>query len=152
MRSIGIALWLCGVAGAASLHYQESGFAAGAPGWTAWSARAETAPRTFVDPLRYRTRTGSLAISGNSNLAEHGGWERRVDGVTPGAWYRFVAYYRAEAVPAESWQVVARLDWRGASGGRGGVPGYGERGARRGGGEKGLGGAQGAEKAAGVAG
>src|SRR5438477_3435350 len=132
MGKLSIALWLCGAAAAASLHHQESGFSAGAPGWTIWSARAETAPRTFVDPLRYRTKTGSLAISGNSNLAEHGGWERRVDGVEPGAWYRFVAYYRAEAVPAESWQVVARLDWRGAGGSRAGMPDYVYRATREG--------------------
>src|ERR1017187_8658792 len=78
-------------------------------GWRA--ARPETAPRVFVDPLHYRSRPGSLAISGNSNGAEHGGWERRVSGVEAGTWYRFVAYYRAEAVPGESWQVVARLAW-----------------------------------------
>ncbi len=119
-------------ASAASLPYRESGFVAGAPGWTMWSARPETAPRTFVDPLRYRTRAGSLAISGNSNLAEHGGWERRVEGVEPGAWYRFVAYYRAEAVPAESWQVVARLDWRGTNGARAGMPDYVYRASREG--------------------
>jgi predicted amidohydrolase len=97
-----------------------------------WSARAETAPRTYVDPLRYRTRPGSLAISGNSNLAEHGGWERRVDGVEAGGWYRFAAYYRAEAVAAESWQVVARLDWRGAEGDRAGMPDYVYRASRDG--------------------
>ncbi len=127
MRTIAV-LCLCGAASAASLHYEESAFAAAADGrpagWTVWSARPETAPRAFVDPLRYRTKPGALAISGNSNLAEHGGWERRVEGVEPGAWYRFAAYYRAEAVPAPSWQVVARLDWRGADGKRAGMPDY----------------------------
>ena len=77
-------------------------------------------------------KPGSLAISGNSNLAEHGGWERRVDGVEAGAWYRFAAYYRAEAVAAESWQVVARLDWRGADGARAGMPDYVYRASRDG--------------------
>src|SRR5512132_2898636 len=119
---------LCAAAYAAPLRYQESAFTAGADGrpagWTVWSARAETAPRAYVDPLRYRTKPGALAISGNSNLAEHGGWERRVEGVEPGAWYRFAAYYRAEAVAAPSWQVVARLDWRGADGKRAGMPDY----------------------------
>ena len=132
MRRVWIALCICAVGGSAPLHHHESGFGAGAPGWTVWSARAETAPRTFVDPLRYRTKTGSLAISGNSNLAEHGGWERRVDGVEAGAWYRFVAYYCAEAVPAESWQVVARLDWRNAAGARAGMPDYVYRASREG--------------------
>jgi predicted amidohydrolase len=92
--------------------------------WSVWSARAETAPRTYVDALRHRNGAASRAISGNSNLAEHGGWERRVEGIEPGQWYRFTAYWRAEAVAAPSWQVVARLDWRGAGGKRAGEPDY----------------------------
>jgi predicted amidohydrolase len=136
MTRLSIVWCLCGVATAASLHFQESAFVAAVdgrpPGWTVWSARPETAPRVFVDPLHYRTRAGSLAISGNSNLAEHGGWERRVAGVEAGSWYRFVAYYRAEAVPAESWQVVARLDWRTSSNGRAGEPDYVYRASREG--------------------
>jgi predicted amidohydrolase len=136
MKRLAIALWFCAAGSAASLHFQASGFAAGPDGkpegWTTWSARAETAPRVFVDPGHYRTRTGALAISGNSNLAGHGGWERRVPGVTAGAWYRFVAYYRAEAVPCESWQVVARLDWRTAADGRAGEPDYVYRATREG--------------------
>ena len=137
MRILSIALWLCGAAAAATLHFQEAGFVAGPDGkpsgWTTWSARAETAMRTFVDPVHYRTRPGSLAISGNSNPAGHGGWERRLAGVEPGAWYRLVAYYRAEGVPAESWQVVARLDWRGAGNRRAGQPDYAYRASREGG-------------------
>jgi predicted amidohydrolase len=136
MKKFSIALCLCGVATAASLHFQESAFVAAAdgapPGWSVWSARPETAPRVFVDPLHYRTHGGSLAISGNSNVAEHGGWERRVAGVEAGTWYRFVAYYRAEAVPSESWQVVARLDWRTSSNGRAGQPDYVYRATREG--------------------
>jgi hypothetical protein len=58
------------VAAAAPLHFHESAFVAdkdGKPaGWTTWSARAETAPHTFVD-------RGWLAISGKNNIAEHGG-------------------------------------------------------------------------------
>lgn len=130
------ALSLCAVAPAAPLHFHASAFAAGPDGrpagWTVWSARPETAPRTFVDPLHYRTHPGSLAISGNSNLAGHGGWECAVSGVEPGAWYRFSAYYRAQAVPAESWQVVARLDWRDAAGRRAGMPDYVYRATREG--------------------
>jgi hypothetical protein len=127
---------LCVTASAASLHLQQSGFVAGADGkpegWTTWSARAETAPRTFLDPQHYRTRQGSLAISGNSNAAEHGGWERRVPGVAAGEWYRLTAYYHAEAVPCESWQVVARLDWRTATSSGATEPDYVYRAARGG--------------------
>src|SRR5262244_877892 len=101
MKRLSIVLCFCGAASAASLHLEQLGFVAGPDGkpegWTTWSARAETAPRAFVDPQRYRTRLGSLAISGNSNPAEHGGWERRVPGVVGGEWYRLTAYYRSEA-------------------------------------------------------
>src|SRR6266567_3257621 len=115
MKNLFLAL-VTSAALAAPVHLHESAFHPGPDGkpagWTTWSARAETAPRCFVDTLRYRGSSGSLAISGNSNLAEHGGWERAVSGVEAGAWYRFIAYYRAEAVSYESLQVVARLDWR----------------------------------------
>lgn len=113
---------------AAPVHISQSAFVPGPNGlpvgWTAWSARSETAPRVFVDSVHYRSKPGSLGISGNSNPAEHGGWEHVVSGVEAGAWYRFVAYYRAEAVPCETWQVVARLDWRGPGNQRAGQPDY----------------------------
>src|SRR5712691_4228329 len=67
---------------------------------------------------------GLLAISGASNPAEHGGWEHAIAGIKAGAWYRFVAHYRTEAVPSESWQVVARLDWRNSGNRRAGQPDY----------------------------
>jgi len=93
-------------------------------GWTTWSARAETAPRCFVDPLRYRSKAGSLAINGMSNAAEHGGWHRVVQGIEPGAWYRFTAYYRTEGVAHESVQVLARVDWNNAAMKRSAAPDY----------------------------
>src|SRR5258708_6294553 len=69
---------ISGSALAARVRMSQSGFGAGAngapAGWTTWSARPETAPRTFVDPSHYRTRSGSLAISGAGNGSEHGGW------------------------------------------------------------------------------
>ena len=87
MKAVVVTLLLCGAAAAASLHIRESAFVAakdGRPaGWTEWSARPETSPRVFVDPLRGRNGPGSLAISGNSNLAEHGGWEREVGAAHP---------------------------------------------------------------------
>src|SRR5262249_6893774 len=95
---------------AAPLRIQESAFSAGPdgnpPGWTTWSSRAETAPRCFVDMLHYRSHPGSLAVNGNSNPAGHGGWHRTITGIQAGAWYRFTAWYRAEAVPYESLQVL----------------------------------------------
>src|SRR5262249_23636654 len=113
---------------AAPIRVHESGFNAGPDGkpadWTTWSARAETAPRCFVDTLRFRSRPGSLAINGASNIAEHGGWERTVSGIEAGAWYRATGYYRTEAGEYENWQVVARLDWRDARTKRVGQPDY----------------------------
>ncbi|MCX6636797.1 MAG: carbon-nitrogen hydrolase family protein [Acidobacteria bacterium] len=127
MKQLLIVVFVSGLA-AAPLRLRESAFVAGPDGkpagWTTWSARAETAPRCFVDRQRFRNQAGSLAISGNSNMAEHGGWERLVPGVEAGAWYRFTAHYRTEAVAHESFQVVARLDWRDARNRRVGEPDY----------------------------
>jgi len=113
---------------AAPLHVQQAGFkpaADGLPfGWRTWAARPEIAPRTFVDLVHYRNAPGSLAISGNTNAAEYGGWEYAAAGVQPGKWYRFVAYYRAEGVQDERRQVVSRLDWSKADGTRSGQPDY----------------------------
>jgi predicted amidohydrolase len=116
MKHLPWLLLISGLALAEPVHVNQSAFVAGSngvpAGWTTWSARPETAPRTFVDPSHYRTRPGSLAISGAGNAAEHGGWHYPVFGVTPGQSYRFLAYYRSSGVPAENWQIVARLDWR----------------------------------------
>jgi predicted amidohydrolase len=130
-------LWLaCTGLAAAPLHVKLSDFASGGnglpAGWRVWSARPETAPRVFIDASQYRTRPGSLAISGNGNAIEHGGLEYPVAGIEPGAWYRFAAYYRSSGVTAENWQIVARLDWRKPEGGRAAEPDYVYRSAREG--------------------
>lgn len=132
MKPALLTLLLATAAAAGSLTFRQSAFAPNPEGWTAWSARPETAPRTYVDTVRYRGEAGSLAISGNSNSAEHGGWERTLPGVEPGAWYRLTAYYRATGVHAETWQVVARLDWRQTDGRRAGQPDYAYRATREG--------------------
>jgi len=93
--------------------------------WTPWSARAEIAPKTWVE--------GSvLAIAGDGNASAYGGWVRNVRDIRGGDWYRFTATYRAKGVPAENWQVVARLDWLDASGRRIGQPEYAAWGNRQG--------------------
>ena len=60
MKRVCFLVCWCAAASAASLHLEQSGFAAAADGrpagWTFWSARAETAPRVFVDSQHYRTR------------------------------------------------------------------------------------------------
>src|SRR5215470_8462672 len=79
--------------------------------WSTWAPREEIAPRTFVDTVHYRSKPGSLAISGNSNPGEYGGWEYKARGITPGKWYRFTAWYRQQGASNERNQIVARLDW-----------------------------------------
>jgi len=113
---------------AASEHVQKLWFQSGPntypAGWSIYGARPEITPRAFVDSIHYRTSPGSLAISGNSNAAEYGGWTYLAPGLTPGNWYRFTAYYRAEGVQDEALQVVARLNWQTADGKRAGRPDY----------------------------
>lgn len=118
----------------ASVPFQQSAFHAergGIPsGWRAWAARPEIAPKTYVEEVYSRGGEGSLAISGDSNSAEYGGWERIIAGIEPGKWYRFEAYYRATGLDYEPWQVVARLNWRTEDGKRAGRPDYPYRTAR----------------------
>jgi len=113
---------------AAPLRVTQSAFKPGdgglPAGWSVWAARPEIAPKTFIDTTHYRSQAGSLAISGNSNAAEYGGWEYLAPGIAPGEWYRFAAYYRSEGLQDEGLQVVARLDWRTADGKIAGRPDY----------------------------
>jgi predicted amidohydrolase len=135
MRSL-LFLFAAGALFSAALPVREGGFSAGPDGvpegWKVWSPRAEIAPRTFLDATHFRTRPASLAISGNGNAAVCGGWERAVDGVEPGAWYRFAAWYRSSGVPHESLQVFPRVDWTTAEGKRAGPPDYVYRAEREG--------------------
>ncbi len=96
-------------------------------GWRLWAPRAEIAPRLFIDDVHSVGGAGSLAVSGASNAAVCGGWERVVQGIEGGKWYRFSAVYRAEGLDYPPRQVVARLDWLGADGKRAGQPEYGYR-------------------------
>lgn len=117
MRSVLLFACLCVVAPAQVL-LRDSTFT---DGWTTWSHRAETMPRTWVDA---KVGGGSLAISGGSNAAAYGGWRKLVSGVRAGEAIQFRASYRAEAVSAENWQVVARLDWQNGAGKRVSEPDY----------------------------
>jgi predicted amidohydrolase len=116
MQGTWLLVCLTAVAGAADLPFHQSAFHPGAAdGWKTWSPRPEIAPRTFID--------GSLAISGNSNAAAYGGWERSFP-AEPGKWVRLDASYRAERLTYERGQVIARLDWRTSDGKRAGQPEY----------------------------
>jgi predicted amidohydrolase len=96
----------------------------GSPGWVASAQRDEVMPRCFVDTSKRLTAHGSLAISGNGNPLEYGGWTCRVPGITGGRYYKLTAHYRVESVPEERRQVVARLDWLDSSGNRVAQPDY----------------------------
>ncbi|MEZ5363938.1 MAG: hypothetical protein R2748_16760 [Bryobacterales bacterium] len=85
-------------------------------GWAPWAAREEIAPNTWVDANHSRSGNDSLAISGASNLGAYGGWDRVIEGVEPGKWYRATAYYQAQGIEQERQQVLARLAWRKAGG------------------------------------
>lgn len=116
----------------ASMPFAQSGFAAPDAAWMAIAARAEIAPRAFVADTPSRGERGSLALAGDGRPAATGGWERRLEGVVPRRWYRLTAHYRASAVAHESWQVLARLDWRDRAGARAGQPDYAWRAAAEG--------------------
>jgi predicted amidohydrolase len=99
---------------------------AGRPGsgWSPWAARKEIQPRCTVDAVHFRSAPDALAISGDDNPAEFGGWVYAAEGIKSGRYYRFQAYYRTQSVSDERRQVVARLDWRDAAGTRVAQPDY----------------------------
>ena len=114
---------LASLAFAADVVFEQSDFR-DTTGWSAWSHRPDSRPRTFTGTLYSRGGPASLAISGDSKPAAYGGWERAIPGLAGGHWYRATAYYRTDAIAAENWQVVSRLDWRRANGQRAGEVDY----------------------------
>src|SRR5687768_9999632 len=127
MKPLMFACFALALNAAEQIPFRQTGFDASAPGWRAWSARPEIAPKTSIDRVHGRGEPGSLAVSGNSNAAAYGGWEYLAGGIKPGKWYRFVAYYRGEGLQDESLQVVSRLDWATSNGKRVGQPDYAYR-------------------------
>jgi predicted amidohydrolase len=113
---------------AAEPLFEQSAFAPGEggvpAGWQKWSPRAEISPKLYVDEANSRGQAGSLAVSAASVVSALGGWERTVEGVKAGHWYRFVVHYRAERLEYEPRQVVPRLAWSGENGKRAGRPEY----------------------------
>jgi len=94
------------------------------PGWTAWAQRQEIQPRCYVDTAHARSAPDALAISGDGNRLEYGGWAHVIGDIKPGRYYKLTAYYRAESVTYVQRQVVARLDWLDTSGKRTSQPDY----------------------------
>jgi predicted amidohydrolase len=95
-----------------------------AAGWSVSAERPEIQPRCFVDTSNFRSGPDALAISGNGNPAEYGGWTYSAAGIKAGQFYKLTAFYRTKAVPDEQRRVVARLDWLDSSGKRAGEPDY----------------------------
>jgi len=96
----------------------------GTAGWSPIAARGEIMPRCYMDSTRHLSTHDALAISGDGNPLEYGGWSRTVAGIVPGSYYRLTAHYQAESVPVARRQVVARVDWRDSAGNRVGQPDY----------------------------
>lgn len=126
------AVVLCALSFAVALAAQDLPFAQSAfppgdaipAGWRTWSQRPETMPRVSVQAGESLGEPGALVVAGGGNTAAYGGWERELQGITAGKWYQFETNYRAQNVKAENWQVVARIDWRGAENRRKGQPEY----------------------------
>jgi predicted amidohydrolase len=108
----------------AGASLEQSAFEGAASPWKTWSARPELAPRMYVDKRFSRGGPGALAISGNKVPGASGRWERTVDGVRPGAWYRLTAWYRGENLPNEANSVLVRLGWTTSQGTNAGQPDY----------------------------
>ena len=117
----------CAVLFANGPVFEQSGFTSSSPeGWKSWAARPEIAPKTYVDAKRSRGSAGALAISGNNNPSAYGGWQRAVEGIKGGHWYRLTAHYRVEGATYEPLQVLTRLEWINGKK-RTGQPEYGHR-------------------------
>ncbi|HEY7306884.1 MAG TPA: carbon-nitrogen hydrolase family protein [Bryobacteraceae bacterium] len=114
------------------LRFEQSEFTVEASGWTAWSDRSETMPRTWVENLVSLGQPGSLAVSGNGNLGSFGGWQRVLQGIEAGTWYRLTVHYRSTGFTSENWQIQPRLDWRKTNGERAGEVDYAYRSTREG--------------------
>jgi len=96
-----------------------------AAGWRVVAQRAEIAPRGWVDPTAGRSGQGALALAGDGKAGVSGGWQKTVNGIETGAWYRLTVESRSAGVDFERQRVVARLDWRNARDERAGQPDYG---------------------------
>ena len=85
--------------------------------WQAWAPREEIQPKTW-------TEGEVLGIAGAGNAAAWGGWQKGVDKVEPGQWYRFSTLFRTEKAGYEHRQVGVRIEWLDANGHRTGQPDY----------------------------
>jgi predicted amidohydrolase len=94
-------------------------------GWHVVAQRAEISPRGWIDRTTGRGGQGALALAGDGKAAVSGGWERKVDGIEAGAWYRLTVESRSAGLDFERQRVGARLDWQKSGNERAGQPDYG---------------------------
>jgi predicted amidohydrolase len=121
---VAAAIMLMAGAAMSGVRLTQTEFTQAERDWRPTAAREEIQPACAVDAAVSRTgRGGSLRIACSAPV-QYGGWTRTITGLTPKAWYRFEASYRAAQVQHESRAVVARLDWRNAQGERVGQPDY----------------------------
>jgi predicted amidohydrolase len=96
-----------------------------ASGWRVVAQRPEIAPRGWIDRTTGRGGQGSLALAGDGKAAVSGGWEKKIDGIEAGAWYRLTVESRGAGIDFERQRVAARLDWLKGASDRAGQPDYG---------------------------
>ena len=123
-RAVLLVLTLCATLAGGAQAAPTGRLEASAADWTQISPRDEIRPKCFVDPSRHLSSPGGLAISGDGNPLEYGGWARKVDGIVAGRYYHLTARFHADNVAYERRQVVARLDWLDSSGNRVAQPDY----------------------------
>ncbi len=95
-----------------------------AEGWERYSQRPEISPEFTVSPVPETGQPLGLALYGASNANVRGCWRRRVEGITPGAFYRFRARYHQQGVDHPRLKVFARLDWQDRAGNEAGKKVY----------------------------
>ena len=92
--------------------------------WQTWSPRAEIAPKFEWDDQVGRNTSGALHIRAEGNNVSFGAWKVDVPDITPGAIYRFEAWYRTQGVSNAHRSVIPRLLWKNEDGGQARPPDF----------------------------
>ena len=116
---------LLALSGPAVLLDQSTFSAPDSAGWRVVAQRPEIAPRGWIDRTVGRGGQGALALAGDAKAGVSGGWQRKVDGIEAGAWYRLTVELRSAGIDFERQRIASRLDWQSAKNERAGQPDYG---------------------------
>ncbi len=126
LQSVGMNWWKCAGLSVLVLASVEAGAQQAAPlanrpeqelipadvsRWRAFAPRPENAPASAA----IATRVGGyvLKLAGGGKRFVYGGWRCRLEGIEPGAFYRFRARARARNIASLRESVTALLRWRG---------------------------------------